>query len=113
MKKRNDKTQTDIIVEMVIKKGVVFLDDVVKAIRKYQPSAVLDHGLAHARIVKINETTRYLDMLGSDLLLIKVPTELGFKSVIVSKESIFTAKVPPFTRDRVTKGYKIRKKMKV
>jgi hypothetical protein len=46
MKKRNDKTQTDIIVEMVIKKGIVFLDDVVKTIRKYQPTAVLDHGLA-------------------------------------------------------------------
>jgi hypothetical protein len=45
-------------------------------------------------------------------LLIKVPTEFGFKSVIVSKESIYTAKVPPFTRERVTRGYKIRKKVR-
>jgi hypothetical protein len=107
------KTQTDIIVESVLEKGIVFLDDVVKIIKKYQPKAVLDHGLAHARVVKINETPRYLDALGSTLLLFKVPTGKGVRTVITSVSAVCTADVPPFTRERTTKKYKIRKKVKV
>jgi hypothetical protein len=112
MGNKSGMTQNDIIVGMILKYGQVYVDQVIKMIKKYKPDCVMDKSLVHARVVKINETKKYLNMIGSALVTYKVRTENGFRTVIIPIEYLFTSDVPPFTRGRTTKNYKI-KKMKV
>ena len=112
MSNKINMTQNDIIVGMILKYGQVYVDQVIKMIKKYKPDCVIDKGLVHARVVKINETKKYLNMIGSALVTYKVQTENGSRTMITPIEYLFTSDVPPFTRGRTTKHYKI-KKMKV
>jgi hypothetical protein len=112
MKKKATKIQTDVIADLVKERGVVSFDDVIKALKKNDPTCTMDNGLVHARIVKINELMTKLNELGSVLGTFSAETRSGKKYYVTRAESIFSYRVLPVTRSRSTKGRKI-KKMKV